>query len=244
MQLAKIIGCFIQASLAVHLCKVQEEARLSKIDGILDFATKIMTCQYYRDVVRHLKSYLPPLLGYESACVFFKDPQCKYNFSNSYIAEDTLFTVSVQEKDPTISASLALAKELTFPVEQIVVFTADMGISGEVFRKVHYKFENGLDKLVGSGSAAADDDEGSTDHSLLSRLKSLPVARAGREHSFQLKRSNTKQRKQVELEEILEDNPHAENELQLPLLPSESPDLRMNSLDSSQLKDKNPPSVP
>lgn len=77
MQLAKIIGCFVQASLAVHLAKVQEDVRLKKIDDILEFACKIMTCSYYRDVVRHLKKSLPPLLGYESACCFFKDPKCK-----------------------------------------------------------------------------------------------------------------------------------------------------------------------
>ena len=56
-----------------------------------------------------------------------------------------MFTVSVQEKDPKLSKSLALAKELTFPEDEIVVFTADMGVSGEVFRKCHHKFENGLD---------------------------------------------------------------------------------------------------
>ena len=82
--------------------------------------------------------------------------------------------MSVQEKDPKLSKSLALAKELTFPQDEIVVFTADMGVSGEVFRRGLHKFENGLDSLVGHGQQAADD-ASSTDHSLISRLRSLPV---------------------------------------------------------------------
>lgn len=79
-----------------------------------------------------------------------------------------------------------------------------MGISGEVFRKSHYKFENGLDKLVGNGQKTISDGD-STDHSLISRLRSLPQANS-RLYNHR-SRMRKKEMKNIELEEIMEDNP-------------------------------------
>lgn len=187
----------------------------------MKFACKIMACSYYRDVVRALKNHIPPLLGYESSCCFFKDPKSK----------DSLFTVSVQEKDPNISRSLALAKELTFPEDQIVVFTTEMGISGEVFRKSHYKFENGLDKLVGAAGRAIDD-ASSTDQSLISRLRSLPAVSSRMKAQKSIRRRNDLAGQP--LEDVAED-PQAEAEMYLRDVNSGSgleDGLRMASIDS------------
>lgn len=118
---------------------------------MLGFATDVMSCRYYREIIRALNKHCVPLFGFEKATVFFKDSTCKYFISDS-IASD-LFTVTAIQKrqmdtDGGRLPDTSFAYELLFPDDEIVVLPSELGMTGEVLRKNALKVMNNFGELL------------------------------------------------------------------------------------------------
>ena len=93
-------------------------------------------------MVKKFKAYNQTLVGFEECTLFFEDP-----------GSGELFTVADLDSEPDgdkkkSDNDTSFAKELYFTDDQIVIFPATIGITGEVHEKRGLRFQNNFGQLI------------------------------------------------------------------------------------------------
>ena len=107
-----------------------------------------MHVKTYRDLAQKVNQSCQSIIGFEKCSVFF--------YSKDH---DELFAVTKTETKGELTTDAAeYAKELYFPEEEIIIFPATIGMTGEMHQKAGINFKNNFGQLISSGQDAGDDD--------------------------------------------------------------------------------------
>ena len=93
---------------------------------MIEFAKDVMHVKTYRDLARKFKQNCENIIGFEQCSIFF--------YSKDH---DELFAITKTDtKGEETTNAADYAKELYFPEEEIIIFPATIGITGEMHQKV------------------------------------------------------------------------------------------------------------
>ena len=127
--------------------KVSQRDKEVKSRQVIQHSLKLMECRSYQQITKYSRVFLNEICNFQDSCVFYLDDK-----------SEELFTLAVQDKDE-IKTETSFAQELYFTDEQIIMFPHDLGITGEVYKKMAHKVENSFGILVKKDQAEQEENE-------------------------------------------------------------------------------------
>ena len=122
----RILSGYLKANVDYFYYQSIIKQKTQEIKKVIAFASDIMHIKTYRDLSKKVTENCQSITGFNQCSVFFHSTE-----------NDELFAVTkVHATGKDLHSAFEYAKQLYFPLDEVIIFPSTLGMTGEMFQKV------------------------------------------------------------------------------------------------------------